>query len=917
MGRSIAVIAALLLTVLWMIPAGATTIVRVADAELVSQAPLVVVARLLDRSTSDTGRLATSYRWSVERVLHGEAGRELTVEVPGGMGADGLGLRIHGVPSFRPGERAILFLEPRAGGHRLLHLMQGAFREVHTGGGSLALRDLAGVVEMMPTARGIASAPAAAAEPLRDFDAFADWIAASARGAAPEPTYRVRPTAEDRRGIAAPFRLFTDPSDGLSMRWFEFDSGGSVPWYFGLGGQPGVAGGGQTEFLTALEAWEADPQTPIRLDFAGISSATGASGLNVILFGDPDDELTDLSPSCSGTLALGGVTYFVLTQPFGSQSYHPILQGHVVTNDGLECYFAASPDASKAAEELFAHELGHTLGIDHSEFSSALMWPFIHNDGRGAQLHDDDLAAARSLYGEPPPPPPPPEPCVPSPTVACLLDGRIQAELTWINDPPNPRTPPTWPSGGLGRVGLEVGGGGSGSVDLALFYLHDPSLPQVMLAIIDGTPVNGALWVFATALTDAGFELLLTDTATGATKIYSQAQGVVASPFIDTDAFPAAVGASAVEGAARPAATAAAAAPCGPTTLCLHGGRFELSVTWATVFGSSGDAGAISYSESSGLFWFFDADSPTLLVNVVDGTSWGDGFWVHTGALTDVEWEMRILDTSTGATWAYTNPFFSLPLLHQSAFPPPLEIETSTAGDEADEAPGPFLLAGDPVTWSYRLTNVSESTVSQIRVVDDQGVTVSCPLSTLAAGAAVTCTASGIVSAGPFRNEATASGSSGGVIQGSVADASHHFGVVLALALEALIDGADAQTPPGPAVPAGSALHWTFTVANGSNVPLAVELSDDGGLLPDCPLSELAPGEGMQCTASSTAAAGAVRHLTTAHGTAPGGHTVTAADETSYQGQGVVEIPALGSLGAGLMALLLLGGGWLVLRRGG
>jgi hypothetical protein len=53
------------------------------------------------------------------------------------MGADGPGLRIHGVPSFRPGERAILFLEPRAGVHRLLHLMQGAFLELDLGDRSL------------------------------------------------------------------------------------------------------------------------------------------------------------------------------------------------------------------------------------------------------------------------------------------------------------------------------------------------------------------------------------------------------------------------------------------------------------------------------------------------------------------------------------------------------------------------------------------------------------------------------------------------------------------------------------------------------------------------------------------------------------------------------------------------------------
>ncbi|HEX7182374.1 MAG TPA: matrixin family metalloprotease, partial [Thermoanaerobaculia bacterium] len=57
-----------------------------------------------------------------------------------------------------------------------------------------------------------------------------------------------------------------------------------------------------------------------------------------------------------------------------------------------------------AAEELFAHELGHTLGIDHSEVDEALMRPYIHNDGRGASLRADDRAALAALYTPPPPP---------------------------------------------------------------------------------------------------------------------------------------------------------------------------------------------------------------------------------------------------------------------------------------------------------------------------------------------------------------------------------------------------------------------------------------------------------------------------------------------------------------------------------
>jgi hypothetical protein len=424
----VAAVAALL--ALPSLTARATTIVRVPDAELVAQAPLVVVARLLDRLPSHGGRAVTVYRWSVERVLQGYDRGVLLVAVPGGPAANGFALRIDGMPRFLPGERAILFLEREGGAHRLLHLMQGAFREVRHGGRSFAVRDLAEVVELRRTAGGIDSAPASAGEPLRDFDAFADWIAEAARGAAPEPDYRVDALAGDRsRGhLAAPFSLFQDFEDGLPMRWFEFDSGGTVLWRISPDGQPGVPGDGQAELIAAIEAWNAESETPVDYDFAGTSTATGGlgcgecfDGLNVVLLDDPNEELSDLGPSCSGTLAYAGPWYLPSTQDFAGQQFHPIVEADVVVNDGLECFFADSPDASKAAEELFAHELGHTLGIDHSEFFEALMRHFIHDDGRGAALHSDDEAALRALYAAPP------EPCT-EPTIDLSADTVFGVE---------------------------------------------------------------------------------------------------------------------------------------------------------------------------------------------------------------------------------------------------------------------------------------------------------------------------------------------------------------------------------------------------------------------------------------------------------------------------------------------------------
>ena len=171
-------------------PVAATSFVRVSDEALVDQAAAVVVARIesVDRGAGarSGGPVATEYALHLERALKGAlSGPELRVRVPGGEGPDGRSLFVAGAPAFRPGERALLFLEPAgpAGDNafRLLHLFLGAFHEAEAGGLRLAVRDLAAASELRVTADGLAPAPSGAApEGPRGFEAFARWIAARA-----------------------------------------------------------------------------------------------------------------------------------------------------------------------------------------------------------------------------------------------------------------------------------------------------------------------------------------------------------------------------------------------------------------------------------------------------------------------------------------------------------------------------------------------------------------------------------------------------------------------------------------------------------------------------------------------------------------------------------------------------------------
>src|SRR5688500_14004053 len=153
------------------------------------------------------------------------------------------------------------------------------------------------------------------------------------------------------------------------MRWFDFDGGGSVAWRAHQIGQQGLAGGGFAEFQAALAAWNDDPGTNIDYSYAGTTTDTSGlvqyDDLNAILFNDPNGELPSFSCSAGGVLAYGGPWYFPNTTPHLGNLYHRIANADVVINNGLTCFFQDSPNASAAAAELFAHELGHTLGINH------------------------------------------------------------------------------------------------------------------------------------------------------------------------------------------------------------------------------------------------------------------------------------------------------------------------------------------------------------------------------------------------------------------------------------------------------------------------------------------------------------------------------------------------------------------------
>jgi hypothetical protein len=104
-----------------------------------------------------------------------------------------------------------------------------------------------------------------------------------------------------------------------------------------------------------------------------------------------------------------------------------------------------------------------------------------------------------------------------------------------------------------------------------------------------------------------------------------------------------------------------------------------------------------------------------------------------------------------------------------------IRIKKSTNGQDADEAPGPTLAVGAAVTWEYFVTNNGTMALTNVKVTDDRGVAVACPATSLAVGQTMTCTGSGVATAGQYVNVGTATAAwTGGQVTSS--DRSHYFG---------------------------------------------------------------------------------------------------------------------------------------------
>jgi uncharacterized repeat protein (TIGR01451 family) len=225
---------------------------------------------------------------------------------------------------------------------------------------------------------------------------------------------------------------------------------------------------------------------------------------------------------------------------------------------------------------------------------------------------------------------------------------------------------------------------------------------------------------------------------------------------------------------------------------------------------------------------------------------------------------------------------------------PAIDLEKATDGEDADTPTGPFVLAGDDVTWTFTVTNTGGVALVDAVVTDPELGGPVCTIPVLRPDEATTCTHVGPrFGSGQQRNDAVVvgtpaaptvvvdptdpttwptdrtdyepfvdAGTGDPVPTVTDDDPSHHFGADPGVTVEKATDGVDADVPAAAVtVVPGGPVTWTFVVTNTGNTPLAQIAVTDRVTAPQarpavavaCPATTLAPGATMTCTVTGTA----------------------------------------------------------------
>ncbi|MEW6212212.1 MAG: putative Ig domain-containing protein, partial [Acidobacteriota bacterium] len=389
--------------------AKATVLVFPSDDEMIIGARAIIIARVLRVDSAldpREDRIFTYITLRISQVIKGHIrDRKITLREEGGLLPDG-GSIIFGTPRYAPDEKVLLYLDTWPDGSLRTHqLFLGKFniiedektgyREVvrsnadgnvivaedrsHSRSRATNRMELGAYIEM------VRNRTETLRERCESFESenYKDTPL-------PEP-----PEYEDRARSGNLLPQFTLYSSSQPARWFEPDSGRPVLFLVNPDGAPNPQI--LDDIAAAMNAWSSVQGCTMRVFNGGTAAVCSHhGGSNSITFNNCDGRFSP-TPECSRIVALGGLRWTTNEQKtVNGTVFNKATAGFISFNPYSACSFSNHCDVREVA----THELGHVLGLGHSQFAEATMAASAHFDGRCASLRQDDADGITFIYPE-------------------------------------------------------------------------------------------------------------------------------------------------------------------------------------------------------------------------------------------------------------------------------------------------------------------------------------------------------------------------------------------------------------------------------------------------------------------------------------------------------------------------------------